>query len=272
METLRTLTGFLFLLSLIATSSTNPLPKPIAFRFPGQINVDEANTEENKNDDSTDVTITRISFGVVSQESESSKEEEKDDQEDIIQILSDELLSQIIDPDNETGSPDYLSEFDKTEIIQNKNGVLFPGGTPVIEEEIVTEVANILCDEDEEAIKNSDVYNEAVEECLAEDQMPFWNTTANEYQCFDLLEQGPCNDTEWLIIDESNDDLKAICAERPCGGDPRYIPFSNSDECVALKSGHLCHKNFQVLATPTGKGKNMLNFLLSIFLTIFLSR
>jgi len=39
---------------------------------------------------------------------------------------------------------------------------------------------------------NDDKYNKWLEDCIENEEMPFFNKTTNSYECYPILEQGPC--------------------------------------------------------------------------------
>ena len=45
--------------------------------------------------------------------------------------------------------------------------------------------------------------------------MPYFNETLNNYQCYPLLTQGPCEPNEWFVLEESQPN-KTVCVEKPC--------------------------------------------------------
>jgi hypothetical protein len=45
--------------------------------------------------------------------------------------------------------------------------------------------------------------------------MPYFNQTLNVYQCYPLLTQGPCEQNEWFVLEETQPN-KTICLEKPC--------------------------------------------------------
>ena len=53
--------------------------------------------------------------------------------------------------------------------------------------------------------------------------MPYFNETLNNYECYPLLTQGPCEPNEWFVLEESQPN-KTVCVEKPC------ISESNSQD------------------------------------------
>ena len=66
-------------------------------------------------------------------------------------------------------------------------------------------------------------YQYWLDNCTKEDEMPYFNETLNNYECYPLLTQGPCEPNEWFVLEESQPN-KTVCVEKPC------ISESNSQD------------------------------------------
>ena len=61
--------------------------------------------------------------------------------------------------------------------------------------------------------------------------MPFFNKTSNSYECYPILEQGPCEPKYWFVLDIKNAN-KALCAKQTCACEnPEYDDDSGEDSC-----------------------------------------
>ena len=58
-------------------------------------------------------------------------------------------------------------------------------------------------------------YQYWLDNCTKQDEMPYFNETLNNYQCYPLLTQGPCEPNEWFVLEESQPN-KTVCVEKPC--------------------------------------------------------
>ncbi len=101
------------------------------------------------------------------------------------------------------------------------------------------------------------------EHCLSEESV-FWPPDG---RCHQLLQRGPCNDTEWLVLVEDFPGSVAIkCRSRRCPCSPEEPQLCEvwhegggecADRCVvalAAEQEMLCRKGEQLLLSPFGVG------------------
>ena len=110
------------------------------------------------------------------------------------------------------------------------------------------------------------------ENCLKSDRV-YWPHTD---QCYTLLQQGPCNDNEWLVLNEGLsviEDINISCKIRPCpcrktdsylcevlitkSSTDCGISKQQSQSCqvaMAAEQDGICAKGEQIIVTPFGDG------------------
>ena len=99
-------------------------------------------------------------------------------------------------------------------------------------------------------------YEVKLQECLDEEKLPFLDESIGNFTCYPPLEQGPCLDKEWLVLDNDLQMPKLKCVKRVC--DENFVLVQNQNgtkECAVLKSINVCGHGMHVLANPFGKGK-----------------
>ena len=80
--------------------------------------------------------------------------------------------------------------------------------------------------------KNSKEYKTTLKNCIQNEEMPYFNETLNEYECYPILELGPCENGYWFVLDKDRPD-HAICAEQECACESNAIYDDNiADGCV----------------------------------------
>ena len=106
--------------------------------------------------------------------------------------------------------------------------------------------------------------------------MPFFNETINSYECYQILEQGPCEPKYWFVLDPKAPN-QATCAEQACAcGNPQYdyeddscFPqYDDYDEnkvvyksvmfngkCAPIEDHELCPRGQIVFPNTFGIGK-----------------
>ena len=52
-----------------------------------------------------------------------------------------------------------------------------------------------------------------LENCTKNEEMPYFNETVNEYECYPILEQGPCEPNYWFVLDQHKTS-SAKCAKK----------------------------------------------------------
>ena len=110
------------------------------------------------------------------------------------------------------------------------------------------------------------------ERCLKTNRV-YW---PHDDRCYSLLQQGPCDDDEWLTLNDEdalNDNITIVCSKRPCPcrrADaylcevliPKKVVECGSIEKVqkschvamAAEQDGICEKGQQILVTPYGDG------------------
>ena len=51
--------------------------------------------------------------------------------------------------------------------------------------------------------------------CNKNEEMPYFNETLQEYECYPILEQGPCQPNHWFVLDKDQPNYSK-CAKNPC--------------------------------------------------------
>ena len=69
--------------------------------------------------------------------------------------------------------------------------------------------------------------------CNENEEMPYYNETLTDYQCYPILEQGPCKPKNWLILNENNP-IFAKCVKQPCD-DTKFGQVLFEGTCKNLK-------------------------------------
>ena len=62
-------------------------------------------------------------------------------------------------------------------------------------------------------------YEKWLDGCTPFNEMPYFNESSNTYDCFPVLDVGPCKPKEWFVLDKDNPQ-KAICKEQKCACGP----------------------------------------------------
>jgi hypothetical protein len=148
--------------------------------------------------------------------------------------------------------PDQLQELLDKEIKQTLVEENFTFEEPEVEQEIIIQTAPVK-NKAEEKLTPTQRYNAALDFCTDHDQMPFYDQNYGEFLCYPLLEQGPCKDGEWYILNENLLQPVATCAKRPCNGSTELIPYIDGT-CEVLYYGAKCPPGMELLPTPFGKG------------------
>ena len=95
----------------------------------------------------------------------------------------------------------------------------------------------------------------AWERCPEDELVPFY--TNGTYSCFPLLEIGPCEENEWLILTENSDDMEAMCSERECESSEITEEIMFKGKCEIIEDPYVAcpFSNMWLLPNPHGKGK-----------------
>ena len=102
-----------------------------------------------------------------------------------------------------------------------------------------------------------------LDHCLDEDKMPAKMPKPNprrKTKCYSLLEQGPCKEGEWLVLDKTSKEPKVKCEKKLCENLENTVPTS-SGECRSINDLSDCpmamatdHVELQI--NPYGVGKS----------------
>ena len=104
------------------------------------------------------------------------------------------------------------------------------------------------------------IYEEALEKCTQEDGgdlMPFYNATQGRYLCYKLLTQGPCEDKQWVTLDQQLVKFGlyfARCFDKKCQNE-ELVETRASQECRAIYGVKNCPPGMHLLVNPFGQGE-----------------
>ena len=108
--------------------------------------------------------------------------------------------------------------------------------------------------------RRAKLYIDNLEKCAKEFQLPIYNKALEEYQCFGIFQQGPCNPGQWVALDPR---VKAVsfarCFDVPCNGSKDFVPFGSAGECKVLKDPSPCGPGAHLLRNPYGQGNNLIS-------------
>ena len=94
--------------------------------------------------------------------------------------------------------------------------------------------------------------------CLVQDKIPAKIPNPNpkgKSKCYSLLEQGPCKDNAWLVLDKTSKEPKVKCEKKPCENLENSIP-SVSGECRGINDVSDCYgDHVELQINPYGIGK-----------------
>ena len=62
-------------------------------------------------------------------------------------------------------------------------------------------------------------YKRWLDGCSPFDEMPYFNISTNAYDCFPILDVGPCKSKEWFVLNKDNPRY-AKCVEQKCACGP----------------------------------------------------
>ena len=116
-------------------------------------------------------------------------------------------------------------------------------------------------------------YKMWLENCTQNEEMPYFNETVNEYECYPILEQGPCEPNYWFVLDQ-NKPSSAKCVEHPCAcilsedsncqfqreinGTNIYNMVEFEGICQHVHNQGNCPVNQKILSNPFGIGNHFL--------------
>ena len=113
-------------------------------------------------------------------------------------------------------------------------------------------------------------YKMWLENCTQIEEMPYLNETVNEYQCYPILEQGPCEPNYWFVLDQHKPN-STKCVEHPCAciisedsncqlqhevnGTNVYKMVEFEGSCQMIHDKKKCPLNQEILPNPFGIGR-----------------
>lgn len=77
---------------------------------------------------------------------------------------------------------------------------------------------------------NDEEYNKWLGDCTENEEMPFFNKTTNSYECYPILELGPCEPQYWFVLDQENP-TKAVCAKQTCACENPEYTYDSGEDC-----------------------------------------
>ena len=94
--------------------------------------------------------------------------------------------------------------------------------------------------------------------CLNKNKMPF-DGGINGFECYKVLEKGPCETGEWLVLDQNNSENEssphAKCEEKPCDGNDQWLS-TETGKCRNIFDSLNCTDNsVEPILNPYGVGK-----------------
>ena len=93
--------------------------------------------------------------------------------------------------------------------------------------------------------------------CLNENKMPF-DGGINGFECYETLEQGPCETGEWLVLDQNSENESspiAKCEEKLCDGIDQWFS-TETGECQNIYDSLNCtDDSVEPILNPYGVGK-----------------
>ena len=93
--------------------------------------------------------------------------------------------------------------------------------------------------------------------CLDENKMPF-DDGENGFECYEVLEQGPCETGEWLVLDhnsESESNPNTKCEKKNCDGIDQWLS-TETGECQNIYDSLNCtDDSVEPILNPYGVGK-----------------
>ena len=89
-------------------------------------------------------------------------------------------------------------------------------------------------------------YQKWLDGCTPFDEMPYFNISANTYDCYPILDIGPCKPKEWFVLNKDNPRY-AKCVDQKCACGTVLPEYSYNDdyENVVYDSESQCFNNIQ---------------------------
>ena len=100
------------------------------------------------------------------------------------------------------------------------------------------------------------------DECVENDQMPWYNWIAGKYECYGVTEQGPCEEGQIFVLDKNPKSyVSSTCMELSCNGTLGKISMMDSGDCETVGDPKPCEKGEKVIINNFGEGKatNIIN-------------
>ncbi len=111
----------------------------------------------------------------------------------------------------------------------------------------------------EEKALTKQKYLASLDLCSARgDFMPYFNKTLGKYECYQILERGPCKGNEWFVLDPELAEAEipfARCLSIPCNGNQDLVQVQGSETCVVIKDDSVCEKGAHIMPNPYGLGE-----------------
>ena len=125
------------------------------------------------------------------------------------------------------------------------------------------------------------LYETWLDTCTENEEMPYFNKSLNTFQCYPILEKGPCEPNYWFVLDAETPH-EAHCVEQPCAceesdnlfdlgndtnsnGEPACIfDYDYSDKvmfdgsCHEIRDTEACPDGQEILPNPYGQGNGIL--------------
>ena len=91
--------------------------------------------------------------------------------------------------------------------------------------------------------------------------MPYFNKSLHTFQCYPILEKGPCEPNYWFVLNA--DTLhEAHCVEQPCdifdydySDNIVYNDVMFDGSCHEIQDTEACPDGQEILPNPYGQGK-----------------
>ena len=90
--------------------------------------------------------------------------------------------------------------------------------------------------------------------------MPYYNRSTKGYDCFNILEQGPCSEDKWFVLNNVTLPVNGLplglCDQRPCSFETNpelFVLYNNT--CELEFSEEPCGHNMELRLNVYGKGE-----------------
>lgn len=96
-----------------------------------------------------------------------------------------------------------------------------------------------------------------VEECSTDwNSLPGVDPETEQWDCIDLLDQGPCAENEWFVLDtelDENGQPRGVCKAKDCTEQDGFVLFNGT--CQPIGKVQPCPKGMEILIDPFGQGQ-----------------